>query len=70
MSDVGDGDNSIDMGDRAFPTGADTGSAPGRRTRYIPPALVALDLHMTQGDTGANVDGALGAYFTSGGGPA
>jgi hypothetical protein len=70
MRDVGDGDNSIDVGDRAIPTGADAGSAPRRRAAYMAPVLVALDMHMTQGDTGARVDGALGAYFTSGGGPA
>ena len=70
MSDVGYGDSNVETGDRATPTGADAGTALRRRAAYMPPALVALDLHMTQGDTGAQIDGALGAYFTSGGGPA
>jgi hypothetical protein len=64
-------------------TGANTGASqrtavpgggapqpPSRRAAYVPPALVALNLTHTCGDTGVNVDGALGAYFTSGGGPA
>ena len=42
---------------------------PLRRT-YSAPSLVALNMKVTQGDTGVNIDGALGAYFTSGGGPA
>jgi hypothetical protein len=44
-------------------------AVPARRP-YAAPGLVALDLRVTQGDTGAAVDGAFGAYFTSGGGPA
>ncbi len=52
----------------AAPCGAP--QPPGRRAAYVPPALVALNLTHTCGDTGINVDGALGAYFTSGGGPA
>lgn len=46
----------------------DAVAVPARRP-YAAPELIALNLRVTQGDTGAAVDGALGAYFTSGGGP-
>ena len=52
----------------AVPGGAP--QPPGRRASYVPPTLVALNLTHTRGDTGEVGDGALGAYFTSGGGPA
>ena len=47
-----------------------SGAALAGRALYCAPILVVFDLRTTQGDTGAQVDGALGAYFTSGGGPA
>jgi len=75
MRDVGNGDRTAETSSVPVPGNCGARSAAdrrviGRRMTYTPPALFALDLRMTQGDTGARVDGALGAYFTSGGGPA
>lgn len=39
------------------------------RRAYSAPVLVALDLRVTQGDSGPHIDGERGQYFTSGGGP-
>ena len=49
---------------------ADSGSsAPTARRQYAAPQLVALDLRLTQGDTGVPNDGYAGSLLTSGGVP-
>lgn len=47
---------------------ADADALPSRR-QYAAPQLVALDLRLTQGDTGIPNDGLAGSLLTSGGGP-
>ena len=70
MCDMGGFEHHAELREPAISGAPETSNASAPRGTYRAPVLVALDLRVTQGDTGRVNDGAFGSLRTSGGGPA
>ena len=70
MRDVGGVEHHAELREPAISGAPGTPHTSAPRGAYRAPVLVALDLRVTQGDTGRVNDGAFGSLRTSGGGPA